>query len=59
MSEKRQKIQEQLALPLAGGSEASWGEREGAEALRVRRETEDPAGSQRVKEEVCEQGNRR
>jgi RNA-directed DNA polymerase len=59
MSEKRQKNREQLALPLAGGSEASLGEREGAEALKVRRETEDPAGNQRVMEEVCEQENRR
>jgi RNA-directed DNA polymerase len=59
MSEKRQKNQEQLALPFAGGSEAPLGEREGAEALRVRRETEDAAGNQRVMEEVCEQGNRR
>jgi RNA-directed DNA polymerase len=59
MSEERQKNQEQLAFPFAGGSEAPLGEREGAEAPRVRRETEDPAGNQRVMEEVCERGNRR
>jgi hypothetical protein len=35
------------------------GEREGAEALGVRREAEDPAGNQRVMEEVCERENRR
>ena len=59
MSEERQKNQEQLAFPFAGGSEAPLGEGEGAEALRVRREAEDPAGNQRVMEEVCERGNRR
>jgi RNA-directed DNA polymerase len=59
MSEKRQKNREQQALPFAVGSEASWGEPEGTEALRVRRETEDPAGKHRVMEEVCEQENRR
>jgi RNA-directed DNA polymerase len=59
MSEKRQKSQEQLAFPFAGGSEARPGEREGAEAPRVKREAEDPAGNQRVMEEVCERENRR
>ncbi len=59
MSEKRQKIWEQLALPFVGGSEAPSGEPEGSEALRVRRETEDPAGNQRLMEEVCERENRR
>jgi RNA-directed DNA polymerase len=59
MSERRQKNREQLALPFAGGSEASLGEREGTEALRVKRETEDPAGNHRMMEEVCERENRR
>src|ERR1039457_948649 len=59
MSEKRQKNQEQLAFPFACGSEAPVGEGEGAEALRARRETEGPAGNQRVMEEVCERENRR
>src|ERR1039457_5685823 len=59
MSEERQKKQEQLALPFAGGSEALSSEREGAEALGARREAEDPAGNQRVMEEVCERENRR
>jgi len=59
MSEKRQKNQEQLAFPFAGGSEAPVGEGEGAEALRAKRETEGPAGNQRVMEEVCERENRR
>lgn len=59
MGEKRQKTQEQLAFPFAGGSEASQGEREGAEAPKVRREAENPAGNQRVMEEVCERENRR
>src|ERR1039458_9755242 len=59
MSEKRQKNQQQLAFPFACGSEAPVGEGEGAEALRARRETEGPAGNQRVMEEVCERENRR
>src|SRR5674476_585185 len=49
MSEERSKNQEQLAFPFAWGSEAP----------RVRREAEDPAGNQRVMEEVCERENRR
>ena len=36
-----------------------WANREGAEAPRVRREAEDPAGNQRVREEVGERENRR
>src|ERR1035437_6941566 len=59
MSEERSKNQEQLAFPFAWGSEAPGGDREGAEAPRVRREAEDPAGNQRVMEEVCERENRR
>jgi RNA-directed DNA polymerase len=59
MGEERQKNQVQLAFPFASGSEAPRGEREGAEAPRVRGEAEDPAGNQRVMEEVCERGNRR
>jgi RNA-directed DNA polymerase len=59
MSEERQKIREQLAFPFAERGEAPNGDREGTEALRVRRETENPAGNQRVMEEICEQENRR
>src|SRR5712692_12007886 len=59
MGEKRQKNQEQLVLPFVEGSEASWSEREGIEAPRARRETENPAGNQRRMEEVCERENRR
>ena len=59
MSEERSKNQEQLAFRFAWGSEAPAGDREGAEAPRVRREAEDPAGNQRVMEEVCERENRR
>jgi RNA-directed DNA polymerase len=59
MSEERQKNQQQLAFQFAAGSEAPWGERERTEALRVRREAEDPAGNQRLMEEVCEQENLR
>ena len=59
MGDKRQKSQEQLAFPFAGGSEAPLGETEGIEPPRAKRETENPAGNQRVMEEVCERGNRR
>ncbi len=59
MDDKRQKKQEQLALPFAGGSEASLGGTEGTESSRARRETESPAGNQRMMEEVCERENRR
>src|SRR6267378_1212552 len=59
MGEKRQKSQEQLAFPFVGGSEASRSETEGTEVPRARREPENPAGNQRVMEEVCERENRR
>src|ERR1039457_7282611 len=59
MSEERQKNQDQLAFSFAEWSEAPLGEREGTEALMAKRETEDPAGNQRVMEEVCERENRR
>src|SRR5229473_1976499 len=59
MGEKRQKSQEQLAFPFVEGSEASRSETEGIEAPRARRETENPAGNQRMMEEVCERENRR
>ena len=59
MGEKRQKNQAQLAFPFAGGREAFRSETEGNEAPRVRREAENPAGNQRVMEEVCERENRR
>src|SRR5579864_7044557 len=57
MSEKRQKNQQQLAFSFGCGSEAPLGERGRTEALRVRRETEGPAGNQRVMEEVGEREN--
>src|SRR5260221_1765111 len=59
MGEKRQKSQQQLALPFVEGSEASRSETEGIEVPRARRETENPAGNQRMMEEVCERENRR
>ena len=59
MGEKRQKNQEQLTLPLVGGSETPLGGTEGIEPLRARRSTEIPAGNQRLMEEVCERENRR
>src|ERR1700704_3372400 len=59
MSEERQKNQEQLAFAFDGGSETPAVDREGTEAPVVRREAEDPAGNQRMMEEVCERENRR
>src|SRR6266851_2773721 len=59
MSEERQKNQEQLAFGFVWGSEAPLDKPEGAEAPMVRREAEDPAGNQRLMEEVCERENRR
>jgi RNA-directed DNA polymerase len=59
MNEERQKKPGETGLRIAGGSEAPSGEREGAEAGMVRREAEDPAGNRRMREEVCERGNRR
>ena len=59
MSERRQKIPQQMAFLFAGGSEAPVSGKEGAEALRVISETENPAGIQRLMEQICEQENRR
>jgi RNA-directed DNA polymerase len=59
MSEERQKNQEQLAFAFVGGSESPSDEKEGTEAPMAKRETEDPAGSQRMMEEVCKRENRR
>jgi RNA-directed DNA polymerase len=57
MDDRRQKNQEQLALPFAGRSEASLSGTEGNEASRARRETESPAGNQRRMEAICEREN--
>jgi RNA-directed DNA polymerase len=59
MGEKRQKNQEQLAFAFVGESEAFQDETKGNEAPRAKRETENPAGNQRVMEEVCERENLR
>src|SRR5580765_5355854 len=59
MSEKRTKNQEQLALPFDSGSEAPTVEGQGTEAHMTRGDTENPAGNQRLMEEVWEQENRR
>ena len=48
-----------MAFPFVEGSEASRSETEGIEAPRARRETENPAGNQRMMEEVGERENRR
>ena len=59
MSEKRQKTPEQMAFLFAWGSEAPLCGKEGTEALRVISGTENPAGTQRMMEQICEQENRR
>jgi RNA-directed DNA polymerase len=60
MSEERQKTPVQLALPSAGGSEASESRAEGTEALRVGRNAESPAhNNQHLMEEICERENLR
>jgi len=59
MSEERQKNQEQLAFEFVWGSESPSEEKKGTEAPMAKRETEDPAGSQRMMEEVCKRENRR
>ena len=53
MGEKRQKNQEQLDFAFVEGSEAFQGETKGTESLKARRETENPAGNQRVMENFC------
>ena len=59
MGEKWQKNQEQLAFGFTDGSEAPADETKGTETPRAERETESPAGNQRIMEEVCERENRR
>lgn len=59
MSEKRQKTPEQMAFLFAWGSEAPVCRKEGTEALRVISGTENPAGTQRMMEQICDQENRR
>jgi RNA-directed DNA polymerase len=59
MSGTRQKNQDQLVFLFDEGSEAPGKATEGTETPRVGRETESPAGDQRMMEEVCERENRR
>src|SRR5262245_18116623 len=59
MSGERQNNQYQLALLCNEGGEASGSATEGTETLRAERETESPAGDQRVMEAVCERENLR
>lgn len=58
MSEQRQKIQLELALPAAGQGEAQTSTTRGTESLVAERETESPA-TERMMEEICEAGNLR
>ena len=57
MSGQRQKNQNQLAFWFAGASEACFDGMEGTETPMAERETESPAGSQQMMEEVVEREN--
>ena len=57
MSEKRQKIQYELAFPAAQRSEAPGIAEGGTEALVAKRGTESPALTESLMEEVCEREN--
>ena len=57
MSGKRQKNQNQLAFWFAGASEACFDGQEGIGTRVAERETESPAGSQQLMEEVVEREN--
>jgi RNA-directed DNA polymerase len=59
MGGKRRKTPGQLAFLFEGEGEAFELGAEGTETLRVERETESPAGSQQLMEEVCERENLR
>src|SRR5436853_6883140 len=59
MSGKRQKNQNQLAFLFDEGSEAPGSVAAGTETLRVKRESEDPAGNQPAMEEIYERENLR
>jgi RNA-directed DNA polymerase len=56
MSEQRQKIQLELALPGAREGEARTALRRGTESLMAKGATESPA-TERMMEEICEAGN--
>ena len=59
MSDKRQKNQLQMVLAFAveGRSEAPRARREGTESLTANCETESPAGTRQLLEEVCNREN--
>src|SRR5216684_1391269 len=57
MSEKRQKNQIELAFTYSSKGEALRDTEEGTEALVAKVGTEDPTGSQRLMEAVCETEN--
>jgi RNA-directed DNA polymerase len=59
MSDKRQKNQLQMVLAFAveGRSEAPKARREGTESLTAKGETESPAGTKQLMEEVCDREN--
>ncbi len=59
MSDKRQKNQLQMVLAFTeeGRSEAPRARREGTESLTANWETESPAGTKQLMEEVCDREN--
>ena len=57
MGTKRQKRQLELTFSRELGGEAAEGLRRGAEVVMARRETESPAFSEPLMEEVVERGN--
>ena len=59
MNDKRQKNQLQMALAFTdeGRSEAPTAPREGTESFTANCETESPAGTKQLMEEVCEREN--
>ena len=59
MSEKRQKIQLELAFATEGNGEALSRVAEGAETFAAACEPESPESTERLMEEVCERENLR
>ena len=59
MSDRRQKDQLELALAAENRGEAPTADDRGTESLAAERSIENPAGTERLMEEVCERENLR
>ncbi len=57
MSDRRQKSQRELAFPVEQRGEAPEAVGKGTETPMAERDTESPAMTDRLMEEVCERGN--